>query len=462
MAAIDLVLRGRRVLVDGRVGPAAIQVNGGRITAVTPFDANAGGAPVVEAGDRLVTAGLVDAHVHVNEPGRTEWEGFASATAAAAAGGVTTIVDMPLNCVPATTTVAAVHAKRAALEGRAHVDVAFWGGLVPGNAGALAALADAGVAGVKCFTCPSGVDEFPHVGPDDLEVALPLLRELGLPLLVHAESPAVLERAAAGAGGDPRRYATYLATRPDAAETEAVAMLVDLCRRHRAHVHVVHVSSAATLAAIAAARAEGLPLTAETCPHYLTFAAQEVPDGATPFKCAPPIRAASQREALWDALAGGVLSMVASDHSPCPSALKHAEAGDFLDAWGGIASLQLLLPALWSGAGARGHGVTALLDWAAGRPAALAGLESRKGRLAAGCDADVVIWDEDATFTVDPADLMHRHPLTPYAGMTLRGVVHETRVRGRLAFRRGSGPAGHPAGTFLPVGRRRPGPALPI
>ena len=462
MTAIELVIRGRRVLTGGRVVPASLHVAGGRIAAVEAFDAPAGAAEIVDAGDLLVTQGLVDAHVHVNEPGRTEWEGFASATAAAAAGGVTTIVDMPLNCVPATTTSAALAAKRDAMAGQAHVDVALWGGLVPGNAGALAALAEAGAAGIKCFMCPSGVDEFPHVGRRDLEEALPLLREFGLPLLVHAESPAALERAAAAAAGDPRHYATYLATRPAAAETEAAQLLIELVRRHRAHVHVVHVSSAETLDTIADARTEGLPLSAETCPHYLTFAAEEIADGATQFKCAPPIRSAAHREALWDGLARGVLALVATDHSPCPPALKRPDDGDFLTAWGGIASLQLLLPALWSGARARGHGVAALLDWAAGRPAMLAGLGSRKGRLAAGFDADVVIWDERATFTVAPADLLHRHPLTPYAGLTLRGVVHETRVRGRLAFRRGSGPAAHPAGTFLPVDRRRPGPALTI
>lgn len=454
----ELVIRGRRVLASGGPRPAAIHVAGGRITAVAAFDAATGSAAVVEAGELLVTPGLVDAHVHVNEPGRTDWEGFATATAAAAAGGVTTLVDMPLNCIPATTTRAAVDAKRAALEGRSHVDIAFWGGLVPGNAGELSGLAESGVAGVKCFLSPSGVDEFPHVGPAEIDAALPRLRELGLPLLVHAESPAVLERAAAAVAGDPGSYAGYLATRPDEAETAAVALLVESCRRHRAQVHVVHVSSAATLDVLAAARAEGLPVTAETCPHYLVFAAEEIPDGATRFKCAPPIRAAAHREALWRGLAGGVLALVASDHSPCPPALKREAEGDFLAAWGGIASLQLLLAAVWTEARARGHDAAAVVQWLAERPARLAGLESRKGRIAAGFDADLAIWDDEAEFVVEPASLLHRHPLTPYAGRRLRGVVHETWVRGRLAFRRGAGPAADPAGAFLPVHRRRPRP----
>jgi allantoinase len=398
-----------------------------------------------------MTTGLVDAHVHMNEPGRTQWEGIATATTAAAAGGVTTVVDMPLNSIPATTTVRGAEVKSAALPGQAQVDVALWGGLIPGNLDQLEGLAAFGVAGIKCFLCPSGVEEFPHVGVADLDQALPRLRELGLPLLVHAETPAALARATPPAGKDPRAYATWLAARPEAAEVEAVELLIDRCRAHRSAIHVVHVSSAGALMRIAAARREGLPLTAETCPHYLTFTSRDVPDGATEFKCAPPIRDVTHREGLWTALADGVLDLVATDHSPCPAGLKERDSGDFLAAWGGIAGLQLLLPLTWTGARARGHDVAAMLRWTAERPAALAGLAGRKGSLVPGHDADIVVWDEDAEFTVTPGSLFHRHPLTPYLGRTLRGVVHGTWVRGRQVYSRDDGPLTPPVGRFVAV-----------
>lgn len=448
----SLVFRGRRVLVEGAVRPAAVHVEDGRITRIAHFD-ETGGARMIEAGDRLMTPGLIDAHVHMNEPGRTQWEGIATATTAAGAGGVTTVVDMPLNAIPPTTTLRGAEVKRAALSGQAHVDVALWGGLIPGNVEALGELAAFGVAGIKCFLCPSGVDEFPHVGADDLDRALPRLRELGLPLLVHAESPDALARVTPRPGADPRAYATWLATRPEAAEVEAVELLIDRCRAHGAAIHVVHVSSAGALARIAAARQEGLPLTAETCPHYLTFTPHDVADGATEFKCAPPIRDVTHREALWIALADGVLDLVATDHSPCPAGLKERDTGDFLAAWGGIAGLQLLLPLTWTGARARGHDVATMLRWTAERPAALAGLAGRKGRLAPGHDADIVVWDEDDEFTVTPGSLFHRHPLTPYLGRTLRGVVHGTWVRGRSVYSRTDGPSPQPIGQFVAVHR---------
>ncbi len=454
------VVRGRRVCVDGRLRPAAVHVAGGIIAAVTDWDQVHGAAVVVDVGDLLLTPGLADAHVHVNEPGRTEWEGFATATAAAAAGGVTTIVDMPLNSVPATTNAAGVAAKRAALDGVARVDVALWGGLVPGNAAELPALAAAGVAGVKCFLSPSGVDEFPHVGEAELDEAMPRLRELGLPLLAHAESPAVLARAAAAvAHGDPRAHATWIASRPPEAEAEAVAMLVRLCRAHGTRVHVVHVACREAAAVIASARAEGLPVSAETCPHYLTFDGDAVPAGATAYKCAPPLRSAAQREALWNALADGTLQLVATDHSPCPPSLKRLAEGDFFTAWGGIASLELLLPALWTGASARGHDVAAVVRWAATAPAELAGLAARKGRIAVGLDADLVAWDDTAEFVVDAASLHHRHALTPWAGRRLRGVVRQTWIRGVLAYDRGRGWTERPTGTFLAVPPRGASPA---
>ena len=373
--------------------------------------------------------GIVDTHVHVNEPGRTHWEGFETAGAAAAAGGVTTIVDMPLNSVPATTTVRALEEKRRAAQGT-RVNVEFWGGLVPGNAGELEALADAGVLGFKCFLSPSGVAEFPSVDENDLRAALPTLERCGLPLLVHAEWPPALHPIPVAA--DPRAYATWLDSRPEAAECDAIALLVRLCREFRAPIHT-SISPAGALPILRAARAEGLPMTVETCPHYLSFAAEEIPDGATWFKCAPPIRAAAAREALWGALEQGEVDLVASDHSPAPEALK--AGGDFVSAWGGIASLELGLAAVWTGASTRGVGFDRVSAWMSRAPAALAGLAARTGTIAPGLDADLVVWDPAVTWIVEQTRLRQRHKLTPYHGRALRGRTIETYVRGRLVYR---------------------------
>ncbi len=412
------------------VSDSVVVVRRGRIAAVLPGSApEAAGAR--DLGDLVLLPGLVDTHVHVNEPGRTEWEGFETATRAAAAGGVTTIIDMPLNSVPATTTVPALVAKRTAAEGRCRVEVGYWGGVVPGNTGELWALAEAGVRGFKCFMVPSGVDEFGHVSEADLRAAMPLIARLKLPLLAHAELPGPIEAATAEhGGGDPRRHATWLATRPPAAELEAIRLLIRLCREYRCHVHIVHLAASEALPEIAAARAEGLPLTVETCPHYLTFDAESIADGATEFKCAPPIRGRENREALWEGLSRGDIDLVASDHSPCPPALKARERGDFFAAWGGIASLELGLAAVWTEAHARGFAPADLARWMSERPAKLAGLEDTTGRIAAGGDADLVVWDDRAEWQVDSARLHQRHPLTPYAGRTLRGRVVETWVRG--------------------------------
>ena len=390
---------------------------------------------VVDVGDRVLLPGLVDTHVHINEPGRTEWEGFETGTRAAAAGGVTTIVDMPLNSIPATTSVEGFDAKVAAARGRCHVDVGLWGGVVPGNTSSLAALAGRGVLGFKCFMSPSGVDEFEHVGEGDLRRAMPVLARLGLPLLVHAEWPALL--VAAEPSADPRSHRTWLATRPPESELSAIALLIELAREHRAHVHVVHLASAGALDALRAARREGLPVTVETCPHYLTFCADDIADGATAFKCAPPIRGRDNREALWDALGRGDVDLVATDHSPAPAALKGIEDGDFIRAWGGIASLQIGLPVVWTGAASRGYTLEHVARWLAAAPARLAGLTGRKGAIEPGCDADFVVFDPDATFVVDAARLLHRHPITPYAGMRLRGVVEQTMLRGEVVYSAG-------------------------
>jgi allantoinase len=405
---------------------------------------------VIDAGDLVVMPGLVDTHVHVNEPGRTDWEGFETATRAAAAGGITTLLDMPLNAIPATTSVAALHEKARAAEGKTWVDVGFIGGVVPGNVSALGDLAHAGVLAFKCFLVPSGVPEFAHVTEPDLREAMPVLAELGLPLMVHAELPEVIQAAALEAtAGDPTKYATYLASRPAAAEHEAVALVIELATRTGARAHIVHVSSAQTVAMVRSARARGVRITAETCPHYLWFDAAEVPDGATEFKCAPPVRGSDDRDGLWAALSSGDLQMIVSDHSPCPPILKRRDVGDFFVAWGGIASLQLGSSVVWTAMRERGLAVEQLVRWMSEAPAELAGLTGRKGRVAPGYDADLVIFDPDGEFPVLADGLLHRHALTPYLGERLHGVVEATYVRGELAYDRRTGPVATPAGRLL-------------
>jgi len=429
MNEADIVVRSTRVVTPNGVRAAAVHIAGGKIAHITNWDELNAADRVVDYHNLLIMPGVVDTHVHVNEPGRTEWEGFATATRAAAAGGVTTILDMPLNSIPPTTSVAALETKRAALGNQGIVNVEFIGGLIPGNVEQLLPLRDAGVRAFKCFLSPSGVDEFPAVSEQDLRAAFPVLARTGLPLMVHAEDPArLLPSPAEGS----RHYATYLASRPPIAERDAIALLVRLMEWCPTRVHVVHLSSAESLDKIRAARARGLPLTVETCPHYLTFAAEEIPDGATEYKCAPPIRGRAERDALWAALIRDEIDLVASDHSPCPPLMKATE-GDFFAAWGGIASLQLSLSAIWTGARARGVGPERIAGWMSANTARLAGVDDRKGQLAAGYDADVVVWDPEAAFTVDANRLQHRHAVTPYAGRELFGRVHATYVGGRIA-----------------------------
>jgi allantoinase len=365
--------------------------------------------------------------VHVNDPGRTEWEGFASATRAAAAGGTTTIVDMPLNSIPPTVSVAALEAKQAAAAGNMAIDVAFWGGLIPGTADEIAPLVEAGVCGFKSFMVDSGVGEFPPVTKDELRQALPVMRDLGVPSLIHAEDPARIEAVT----GDPVEYASYLASRPVGAEAEAVDVVARLASDTGALVHVLHVSSGEAVEVLANGPET---LSGETCPHYLTFCSEEIENGATPFKCAPPIRSAEHREALWNGLVDGALRMVVSDHSPAPADIKHLEDGDFGRAWGGIGSLQLRLPATWTGASQRGISLTQMNRWLASEPARLAGLDRHKGQIAVGMDADLVVWDPDGVTEVEGARLEHRHPTTPYEGMRLRGSVVTTILAGTTVF----------------------------
>jgi len=437
MSRVDAVIRGKRVVTPGGERAAAIHITGGLIVAVTELDAAPAGVPTLDAGDLAVLPGLVDTHVHINDPGRSDWEGFETATRAAIAGGVTTLVDMPLNCLPVTTRAAALQAKLGACAGKLRCDVGFWGGVIPDNVGELGGLADAGVLGCKAFLVHSGIDEFPNVTERDLRRAMPVLRDRGLPLLAHAEldlGPPGPPAPDGDGGDDPRAYASYLRSRPRAWEDEAIRLLVRLCRETGCAVHVVHLSSSSSLPALRAAKDEGLPITVETCPHYLCFDAEAISDGATHFKCAPPIRERENREALWRALSDGTIDLVISDHSPCTPALKLAERGDFQQAWGGIASLQLGLRAVWTEARRRGHAVADIAAWMSERPARLAGLAARKGRIAPGLDADLVVWDPDEERVVDAAELRFRHKISPYVGRALAGRVHLTVLRGQVIY----------------------------
>lgn len=434
---MSLIIRGTRVMLPDGVQPAAIRVRDGRIAGVAPHHAPGAGDTEIDAGTLVVLPGLVDTHVHINEPGRTEWEGFASATRAAAAGGVTTLVDMPLNSIPPTTTVAGLEAKRAAATGHCHVDVAFWGGLVPGNRDHLEPLARAGVRGFKCFLSPSGVDEFQHVGEADLRDAMPILASLGLPLLAHAEWPALLRDPTLtpdGALADPRRYATWLNSRPPESERAAIALLVRLAHEYGVRVHIVHLATGSALRDLGAARSDGIAVTIETCPHYLTFASEDIAAGRTAFKCAPPIRSRAEREALWQGLSSNQIDLIATDHSPSPPVLKHLDAGDFVRAWGGIASLQIGLSAVWTGMCERGVPMDRLAAWMAAAPARLAGLTGTKGVITVGADADLAFWDPEAESVVVASTLYHRHPVTPYDGARLRGRVVTTFLRGEVVF----------------------------
>ncbi|MGZ3417140.1 MAG: allantoinase AllB [Polyangiales bacterium] len=446
----DFVVRARRVVLPTGEEPCSIHVRAGRIAAVRGYDEIVPGSRVVDVADHeAVLPGVVDAHVHVNEPGRTEWEGFETATRAAAFGGITTVVDMPLNCQPVTTTVAAVRAKDAAMAGKLRVDVAFWGGVVPGDQRELEGMLDEGLPGFKCFLVHSGIDDFPNVVEADLARAMPILEKRNAVLLVHAEDPdPIAEAEAILRDADPRKYATFLASRPKLAEDLAITRMIRLCREYGTRTHVVHLSAASAVPMVEHARREGLKFSAETCPHYLTFASEEIADGSTPFKCCPPIRERDNRDALWAALRAGTISQVVSDHSPCTPALKDMERGDFMTAWGGIAGLQFGLSSTWTEASKRGFTLADLARWTSERTAALARLSGRKGAIVAGADADLVIFDPDATFVV--SHIEHRHKVTPWAGRTLRGVVRRTILRGETIHEDGTA-KGSPRGERLRV-----------
>ncbi len=451
--------RSARVLTPQGLRPATLLVESERIAEIRDWDNVPATATLHDFGEFVLLPGLVDSHVHINEPGRTEWEGFETATRAAASGGVTTLIDMPLNCVPETTDVHALDAKRAAAEGKSWVDWAAWGGVVRGNADSLPGLIRAGVPGFKCFLIHSGIDGFAWVDEPELRLALAQLRATGLPLLVHAEvaGPIIAATEALNASGaDWHKYATCLASRPDAAEVEAIAMLIRLAEEFQTPIHIVHLASAQALPLLVGARARGVPITVETCVQYLWFAAEEIPDGATEFKCAPPIREAANRDMLSAALEAGLIDMVTTDHSPCPPAMKRREEGRFDQAWGGIASLGLALPVMGTALRRRGWAPTAALErlgaWMAAAPARLAGLAGKKGSLVPGADADFAVFDPDAAWTVAPQHLHFRHKLSPYLGAELRGRVLETWLRGEQIFsadRSGGSVSGSPRGKEL-------------
>jgi len=452
-------LRSRRVVTPHGELDATVVIEDGIITAVHPTNHQqpaAGNLPTEDLGSLALLPGLIDAHTHINEPGRTEWEGFATATRAAAAGGFTTLVDMPLNCLPETTDPAALELKREAARAggpagtaQCMVDYAFWGGCVDGNQHQLEPLALAGVAGFKSFLIYPGCDGFTAIDAENLRRALPHIVRTGLPLLVHAELEPSINAAVAhlnATGADWTKYATYLASRPDQAELEAIEWLIHLCREFRFRLHIVHLSTAQALPMLAAARAEGLPLTVETCPHFLHCCAEDIPDGATLFKSAPAIRSRANREQLWGALQSGLIDLIATDHSPCPPDLKRLrlldvgppkpgeEPGRFDQAWGGIASLSVAFSVIWTQAHTRGFTLSQIAQWTAAAPAALAGLSAHTGAIAPGMAANLVAFDPEAHFTVTPEVLHYRHKISPYMGQTLRGVVRSTWLRGTKVF----------------------------
>lgn len=440
------ILQGERIATPQGIRPAAALIEGEKIAAVGAMADMPADCAVVNAGALAVLPGLVDPHVHINDPGRSDWEGFATATRAAASGGFTMLVDMPLNCLPETTTVEALEVKHAAATDSCFVDWAAWGGAVADNQAHLKPLARAGVPGYKCFLIYPGIEGFTMIHEPELRRSLPLIAETGLPLLVHAElSEAIDEATKSLADADWRRYATYLASRPDEAELAAIRLMITLAEETGAHIHIVHLATAQALPLLTAARLRGLKITVETCEHYLTFAAEEIPDGATEFKCAPPIRSAENRELLWQGLMKGEIDFVTSDHSPCPPAMKGREAGHFGKAWGGIATLGLALPVLWTGMKRRGIALDQIIPWLATGPARLAGVAGRKGSIATGADADFVLFDDEAEWTISQAELHFQHKISPYLGRKVNGRVHATYLRGACIYQHGRFPLA-PAG----------------
>ncbi|ESW78985.1 allantoinase AllB [Mesorhizobium sp. C280B] len=441
MTSFDLLIRAPRAIMPEGERAVSIGVTSGRIVWIGAFDAPGSAREAVTLdSDSVLLPGLVDSHVHICEPGNTDWEGFLTATRAAAAGGITTLVDMPLDSVPTTVTLEALAAKRVAADGQCHVDVGFWGGAIPSNLADLPKLHAAGVLGFKSFLCDTGTDDFPGISPEHMQSVMRVVSGLGTIFIVHAESA---EASANMHAVSTRHYRDYLASRPKGIENLSIAQVVEAARATGARAHILHLSSADALPMIASAIADGVRLSVETCPHYLALSAEDIGDGETAAKVGPPIREDSNRERLWAGIADGTLDMIVSDHSPCTPDMKALDTGDFGAAWGGISSLQLGLPVVWSEARRRGYWLADVVRWMAERPAALAGL-LHKGRLAVGGDADFAVFAPDEEFIVDPARLHHRHPVTPYAGKSLSGVVRETLLRGRRIE-----PFGRPRGELI-------------
>jgi allantoinase len=455
-------LRAEQVLLPTGMRAACIEIDHGRIVAIRDYADVPAGAPLLEVPGTHLLPGLVDTHVHINDPGRSDWEGFYTATRAAAAGGVTTLVDMPLNSIPSSTNAEAIACKLRAMEGKAHVDIGICAGLVPENAANAGDLFREGVLAFKCFLADTGVNEFSHVNERELEAGMRSIGRVGAPLFVHAELPGPL-LAAAHAQGDvtpeaARRYAAWLDSRPKTAEDEAVALVIRMSELTGARAHIVHLSSASALPLIARAHDAKIALSAETCPHYLTFAAEDIPDGDTAYKCAPPIRERANRERLWQALREGLMHQVVTDHSPATVELKCSQSGDFMRAWGGISSLQLGFAVVQAEGAARGLSFTQVVELMSSKPAELVGLTGKKGSIVVGADADFAFWDPSATWTVDAMQLEHRNKITPYAGRQVLGRVVRTLLRGETIFELNADGLqfARPAGGFL---RRRLGAA---
>ncbi|MCW3089592.1 MAG: allB [Ferruginibacter sp.] len=428
-----LVIHSNRVVLPSGINPAWVTIEAGIIADVSKAMPAAEISQFIEAGDHLLMPGVIDPHVHINEPGRTNWEGFDTATKAAIAGGITTLVDMPLNSSPVTTTAEAFNKKLAAAEGQTHANIGFWGGVIPGNENEIEPLIEKGVLGFKAFLTHSGIDEFPNVTEGDLRKVMPVIAKHGLPLLVHCELTDNLQRSS----GDVKSYRNYLASRPAKWEDDAISLMISLCEEFNCRVHIVHLSSANSIEQIRKAKQQGLPLTVETGQHYLYFNAEDIPDGETQFKCAPPIREKENNTALWQALKSGLIDFVATDHSPATPDLKAVESGDFMKAWGGIASLQFALPVLWTAAKKRNCAFTEVVKWLCENPAKLIGKEVSKGRIEKGYDADLVIFDEAKMFTVTESIIHHKHKITPYLNEQLYGAVDQTYIAGRKVYDKG-------------------------
>jgi allantoinase len=448
-------IHSKNMLLPGGVGDATVFIQDGVIRGVEEGLVGEPGFELLDMGDKVVMPGVIDPHVHINEPGRTDWEGFDTATRSALSGGLTTLVDMPLNADPVTTTVAAFDKKLMAAAGQLHCNCGFWGGVVPGNEKEIEPLIGRGVLGFKAFLTHSGIDEFPNVTEGQLRKVMPVIARYGLPLLVHCELEGGSGGARVGVPGrtgekenvedagrtdervDPRSYRNYLLSRPSKWEEDAIGLMIRLCAEYQCRTHIVHLSSAGSIDLIRKAKDRGAPLTVETAQHYLYFAAEGIKDGETTFKCAPPIRGKENNDKLWEALQEGLIDFVATDHSPAPPVMKELESGNFIRAWGGIASVQFALSALWTVTRKRGGVPGDLVKWLNEAPAILIGESGRRGKITPGYIADLVVWDPEAAFFVTKDRIEHKHKITPYLGEQLYGVVEQTWLGGVKVFDKG-------------------------